>query len=87
MNKLNKLRITKRHRTRKGGLGVAARREAATHHYVWYLAKRLVLQEGRLLMFSFHQLDCDDLIRDVALPGNQSHAARAGGHGGSVKFE
>ena len=59
----------------------------ATHRYVWYLAKRLVLEVRWLLVLGRLHVDGNDLIRDVALFGYQGHAARAGRQRRSVKFE
>jgi hypothetical protein len=53
---------------------------STTHHYVWHLAKRLVLEVRRLLVLAFHKVDGNELVRDIALLGYQGHAARAGGH-------
>ena len=63
------------------------RKGKVTHDYIWYLAKRLVLDMRWLLMLSCLKLYRNDLVPDVDLFGNQGNAARAGGHRGSVKFE
>ena len=58
-----------------------------THGYIWYLAKRLVLEVCWLLVFCRLKVDGNELIRDIAFFSNQSDAARARGERGSVKFE
>jgi len=58
-----------------------------THDYIWYLAKRLVLEVGWLLVLCRLKVDGNELVLEVALFGNQGNAARAGGQRGSVKFE
>jgi hypothetical protein len=67
-----------RHRTEAAARGEMG--GSTTHHYVWHLAKRLVLEVRRLLVLAFHKVDGNELVRDVALLGYQGHAARAGGH-------
>jgi hypothetical protein len=63
------------------------RKGKVTHGYIWYLAKRLVLEVQWLLVLSRPNVDGNDLILEVALFGNQGNAARAGGYRGSVDFE
>ena len=58
-----------------------------THGYIWYLAKRLVLEVRWLLVLCRLKVDGNELILDIAFFGNQGNAARAGGNRGSVKFE
>ena len=58
-----------------------------TYGYIWYLAKRLVLDVRCLLVLSRVEVDGNDLVAEVALFGNQSNATRAGGLRDSVKFE
>ena len=58
-----------------------------THGYIWYLAKRLVLDVWLLLMLARLEVDSNELILDVALFGYQGYAARAGGYRHSVKFK
>jgi hypothetical protein len=64
-----------------------SRRGEETYDYKRYLAKRLVLEVRRLLMLGHRHVHGNELIRDVALFGYQSHAPRAGRTCGSVKFE
>ena len=61
--------------------------EVATHGYIWYLAKRLVLEVRWLLVLGRLHVDGNDLVRDVPLFRYQGHAARAGRQRRSVKFE
>ena len=58
-----------------------------THDYIRYLAKRLVLEVGRLLVLCHLEVDGNELILEVPFFSNQCNAARAGGQRGSVKFE
>ena len=55
------------------------RKEKLTHDYVWYLAKRLVLEVRWLLVLRRLKVDGNDLVLEVALFGDQGNAARAGG--------
>jgi hypothetical protein len=55
------------------------RKGKVTHDYIWYLAKRLVLEVRWLLMLCRLKVDGNELVLDVAFFGNQSNAARAGG--------
>ena len=54
------------------------RKGKVTHDYIRYLAKRLVLEVGRLLVLCHLKVDGNELILDVPFFGNQSNAARAG---------
>ena len=58
-----------------------------THGYIWYLAKRLVLEVWWLLVLCHIKIDGNHLVLEVALFGNQGNAARASGHRASVNFE
>lgn len=46
-----------------------------------------MLEVRWLLVLRHLKVDGNELVRDVALLGNQGNAARTGGQRGSVKFE
>ena len=58
-----------------------------THADIWYLAKWMVLEVGLLLVLCHQKVNGNELVWDVKLFCNQGHAAGAGGHRASVKFE
>ena len=58
-----------------------------THGYIWYLAKRLVLEIWWLLVLCHLKVDGNQLVMDVALFCNQGNAARGRRERGSIKFE
>ena len=58
-----------------------------THDYIWYLAKRLVLEVRWLLVLCHLKVDGNQFVLDVALFGNQGNAVRGGRERSSVKFE
>jgi hypothetical protein len=58
-----------------------------TYDNVWHLAERLVCLVRRLLVVARHEVDGDDLIRDVTLLGNKCHTASASGLRDTVKLD